>query len=83
MGVFWAAGIVVYGLGAYKLGRYGAFVGFPTLLAGALLTGNFVGWLSGEWKGASGKAVRAMFAGLALLLVAIGFLANANRLMSQ
>jgi len=83
MGVFWAAGIVVYGLGAYKLGRYGAFVGFPALLAAALLTGNVVGWLSGEWRVASAKALRTMFAGIGLLLVAIAFLANANRLMSQ
>jgi len=82
MGVFWAAGIVVYGLGAYKLGKYGAFVGFPALLAAALLTGNVVGWVSGEWRGASAKAVGTMFAGIALLLVAIAFLANANRLMS-
>ena len=83
MGVFWAAGIVVYGLGAYKLGRYGAFVGFPALLAAALLTGNVVGWISGEWKGSDAKASGTMFAGLGLLLVAIVFLANANRLMSQ
>lgn len=83
MGVFWAAGIVVYGLGAYKLGRYGAYVGFPALLAAALLTGNLVGWLSGEWKSAGARASRTMFAGLGLLLVAIAFLANANRLMSQ
>lgn len=83
MGFFWAGGIVVYGLGAYKLGRYGAFVGFPALLAAALLTGNLVGWISGEWKEAGAKASRTMFAGLGLLLIAIVFLANANRLMSQ
>jgi L-rhamnose-H+ transport protein len=83
MGVFWAAGIVVYGLGAYKLGKYGAFVGFPALLAASMLTGNLIGWMSGEWKAASPKALRTMFAGLGLLLVAIAFLANANRLMSQ
>lgn len=83
MGVFWSGGIVVYGVGASKLGRYGAFIGFPMLLAASLLTGNFVGWVSGEWKGASTKSSRTMFAGIGLLLVAIAFLANANRLMSQ
>lgn len=83
MGVLWSAGIVVYGAGASKLGKYGAFIGFPALLAAAILTGNIVGWLSGEWKAASAKASRTMFAGIGLLLVAIVFLANANRLMSQ
>jgi L-rhamnose-H+ transport protein len=83
MGVFWSGGIVVYGVGAYKLGKYGAFVGFPMLLAASLLTGNSVGWISGEWKGASSKSSRTMFAGIGLLLVAMAFLANANRLMSQ
>lgn len=83
MGVLWSGGIVVYGVGAYKLGRYGAFIGFPALLAAAILTGNIVGWLSGEWKSANAGALRAMYAGIGLLLVAIVFLANANRLMSQ
>jgi L-rhamnose-H+ transport protein len=83
MGVFWSAGIVVYGLGAYKLGKYGAFIGFPMLLAASLLTGNFVGWISGEWKGADAKSSQTMFAGIGLLLIAMAFLANANRLMSQ
>jgi L-rhamnose-H+ transport protein len=83
MGGLWSGGIVVYGVGAYKLGKYGAFIGFPALLAGAILTGNVVGWISGEWKGADAKASRTMFAGIGLLLVAIIFLANANRLMSQ
>jgi L-rhamnose-H+ transport protein len=83
MGVFWSGGIVVYGVGAYKLGKYGAFIGFPMLLAASLLTGNFVGWINGEWKGANPKSSRLMFAGIGLLLIAIGFLANANSLMSQ
>jgi L-rhamnose-H+ transport protein len=74
---------VVYGVGAYMLGKYGAFIGFPMLLAASLLTGNFVGWVSGEWKGASARSSSTMFAGIGLLLVAIAFLANANRLMSQ
>ena len=83
MGVLWSGGIVVYGVGASKLGKYGAFIGFPALLAAAILTGNIVGWLSGEWKVAGPKASRTMFAGIGLLLIAIAFLANANRLISQ
>jgi L-rhamnose-H+ transport protein len=83
MGILWAGGVVIYGVGAYKLGRYGAFIGFPALLAVSMLTGNTVGWLGGEWHGADARSVRTMFVGIGLLLVAIAFLANANRLMSQ
>jgi L-rhamnose-H+ transport protein len=83
MGILWAGGVVVYGAGAYKLGRYGAFIGFPALLAASILTGNIIGWLAGEWRGVDRKASRVMFSGIGLLLVAIVFLANANRLLSQ
>jgi L-rhamnose-H+ transport protein len=83
MGILWSGGVVIYGAGAYKLGKYGAFMGFPALLAVSMLTGNTVGWLGGEWKAAEAKALRAMYAGIGLLLVAIAFLANANRLMSE
>jgi L-rhamnose-H+ transport protein len=83
MGILWSGGVVVYGIGAYKLGRYGAFIGFPALLAVSILTGNVIGWLGGEWKQADRKTSEIMFAGIGLLLVAIAFLANANRLMSQ
>lgn len=83
MGILWSGGIVVYGVGAYKLGKYGAFIGFPILVATALLTGNLVGLVSGEWQGASRESSRMMFAGIGLLLIAIAFLANSNRLIPQ
>jgi L-rhamnose-H+ transport protein len=83
MGVLWGGGVVVYGVGAYRLGRYGAFIGFPALLAASILTGNVIGWLTGEWKGVDRQVSRIMFSGIGLLLLAIVFLANANRLMSQ
>ena len=82
MGVLWSGGVVVYGVGTRKLGKYGAFMGFPALLAVSMLTGNIVGWLGGEWKAAETRSSRAMLAGIGLLLTAIIFLANANRLMS-
>jgi L-rhamnose-H+ transport protein len=83
MGVLWSGGIVVYGVGAYQIGKYGAYIGFPMLLSTALLTGNIVGFISGEWRGANVKASRMMFAGIGILLIAIACLANSNRLMPQ
>jgi hypothetical protein len=73
MGVFWAAGIVVHGLGAYKLPRF----------ACSRIAYRKFHWMD-DWRmeGAGTKALRTMFAGLGLLLAAIAFLANANQLMS-
>ena len=83
MGTIWAGGIVVYGIGASKLGSFGAFVGFPVMLATSILTANTLGFLTGEWKGSDGKATRTMLAGIGLLMLAIVFLANADRLINK
>ncbi len=81
MGVTWALGIVMYGIGATILGRYGAFIGFPAMLATSILTANALGWLTGEWRGVRRPVIAIMLAGLGLLMLAILLLANANRLM--
>jgi L-rhamnose-H+ transport protein len=78
MGVLWAGGIVVYGMGAMRLGRLGAFLGYPIMLISSILTGNVLGVLTGEWKGASGAARKAMALGVCLLMAAIVVLADAN-----
>ena len=36
MGVAWPLGIVLYGIGADKMGDYGAFVAFPMMLVMAI-----------------------------------------------
>ena len=78
MGVLWAAGIVVYGMGATQMGRFGAFLGYPIMLICSIVTGNALGVLSGEWKGASAAARRAMLLGVSLLMLVIGILAGSN-----
>lgn len=80
MGVLWAVGIVVYGMGATRLGRLGAFLGYPMMLICSILTGNALGVLSGEWKGVSGAAKRVMAYGVCLLMLAIGVLAYSTGL---
>ncbi len=83
MGIIWAAGIVVYGIGAYKMGEYGAFIGFPVMLATSILTANALGWLTGEWKGVPMRVSRIMLTGVGLLMLSISLLANADRLIAN
>ena len=82
MGVLWAGGIVVYGIGVSFLGQFGAFAGFPVLLISSILTANALGYLTGEWARAPRKAFATMLAGICLLITAITVLAYANHLMS-
>ena len=80
MGVLWAVGIVVYGMGATRIGRFGAFLGYPMMLICSILTGNALGVLSGEWNGISGAAKRVMAYGVCSLMLAIAVLAYSSRL---
>jgi L-rhamnose-H+ transport protein len=78
MGLLWAGGIVIYGLGASMEGTYGPVFGFPMMLIVSILTANLTGVLLGEWRGVAKLAKRTMQAGVAIMLVAIVILGYAN-----
>lgn len=82
MGLAWPGGIVIYGIAAYKMGAYGAYVGFPMMLLCAILFGNLAGALTGEWKGTSGKPKTIMLLGVLVLFVAFAMLGWSNKLMT-
>jgi L-rhamnose-H+ transport protein len=81
MGIAWPAGIAVYGIAAYLLGEYGAYVGFPMMLICSILFGNLAGALSGEWKGTSRQAKSVMTAGVLILIIALGVMGLSNHLL--
>jgi len=83
MGLAWPGGIAVYGIAAYQLGDYGAYVGFPMMLVCSILFGNLAGALGGEWKGTSPKARHAMVTGVAILILALGVMGLANQLLAK
>jgi L-rhamnose-H+ transport protein len=83
MGIAWPGGIAVYGMGAYMLGDYGAYVGFPMMLVCSILFANLAGAVTGEWKGVSGGAVRWMALGVAFSAVALGLMGWSNRLLAR
>ncbi len=78
MGLLWAGGIVIYGLGASMEGTDGPVFGFPMMLIVSILTANLTGVLLGEWRGVSAAAKRTMQAGVLIMLAAIMILGYAN-----
>jgi L-rhamnose-H+ transport protein len=81
MGITWPLGIVLFGIGAGKMGDYGAFVAFPMMLVVAILFGNLAGILTGEWKGTSGRSRGVMLAGVLVLCLAFSVFGVANHLL--
>jgi L-rhamnose-H+ transport protein len=75
MGAIWFVGTIPYGMGAYYLGRLGTSVGWAVNIAFSLVVANVFGFWTGEWKGAPVRALRALYAGLSILILAIVILA--------
>jgi L-rhamnose-H+ transport protein len=78
MGLLWAGGIVVYGLGASTQGAYGPVFAFPVMLIVSILTGNLTGVLLGEWRGVKTRAKRIMQFGVVIMIASIIILGCAN-----
>jgi L-rhamnose-H+ transport protein len=78
MGLLWAGGIVVYGLGASTQGAYGPVFAFPVMLIVSILTGNLTGVLLGEWRGAKTRAKRTMQFGVVIMIASIIILGCAD-----
>ncbi len=78
MGVIWFVATIPYGMGAYYLGRLGTSVGWAVYMAFTLLVANIFGFLTREWTGAPARALRTLYAGLAVLIAAIVVLAIGN-----
>jgi L-rhamnose-H+ transport protein len=82
MGLLWPGGVVIYGMGATRIGQMGAYLGFPIMLICSILAGNVLGLLTGEWKGVAARPRRIMAAGVAILVLAIVVLGFSSRLSS-
>ena len=78
MGLFWFAGIVVYGVGAAGLGALGGVIGWPLFMAMIIITANVWGALAGEWKGSARTTYALSSAGIAVLLLAIGIISRGS-----
>ena len=79
MGAFWFGGLAVYGLGIYRMGDFGAVVGWPLLMGTIIISSNAAGFLTGEWKGSGTRVRLYLAAGMATILVALWILALAQK----
>jgi len=70
LGSFWVGAMVVYGWGASKLGTWGPYLGFPTLMINSVVFANVWGVALGEWRGSSRGVKTSLSLGLALLVLA-------------
>jgi L-rhamnose-H+ transport protein len=78
MGLLWFGGTVLYGVGAASLGALGGIVGWPIFMTIDILAALFWGAVSGEWRGASRRALIYNWAGVGVLLVAIAVISAGN-----
>jgi L-rhamnose-H+ transport protein len=79
MGVLWMGAFALYGMSSVWLGALGASLGWALFQIFMIMTANFSGVLTGEWKGAPARAKRGLWAGLSLLAIATGVIGAANR----
>jgi len=75
--------ILFYGVGASKLGPLGAAVGYAVFMSFAIIVGNVNGFLTKEWKGASGQSIGWIAAGIVVLVVGVSVLAKGNFMKGQ
>jgi lysophospholipase L1-like esterase len=83
MGIAWPLGVVLYGIGADRMGDYGAFVGFPMMLVISILVANLAGALTGEWRGASTKTKSTMVLGVLVLVASFAIFGASSMLLSS
>ena len=79
MAVLWSGSNFVYGAGARGMGPLGLVLGWPVFMAAIVLTANAWGISTGEWRGASRRAVAWAVAGSLLLVAGISVIASAGR----
>ncbi len=83
MGVLWFLAMIPYGMGAYYLGRLGTSVGWAINIAASLILANLLGFLTGEWSTAPRRARNVLFAGLAVLVLAMAVLGRGNAMATS
>ena len=80
MGLMWISCIVLYGMGANKMGSLGPVIGWPVLVSTTVLGATCWGFVTREWRGIRGRPIYIQAAALAVLVVATFTLGLAARL---
>jgi L-rhamnose-H+ transport protein len=80
MGLLWFGGLIVYGIGASRLGSSAPVIGWPVILGASIITSNLAGWLTGEWRGTDRRCATYLIVGIAVILLSVVVVAQGNAL---
>jgi L-rhamnose-H+ transport protein len=75
--------ILLFGVGASKLGPLGVAVGYAAFMSFAIIVGNINGFLTKEWKGAGRQSVAWIAAGILVLVIGVSVLAKGNFMQGE
>lgn len=71
MALAWVTAVLSYGIGATLVGADGPSIGYMLFIASSILFANAFGLMAGEWKGASLRTRKFLFAAVAFILIAV------------
>jgi len=71
MGLLWVSGMVGYGIGATLIGKYGTSLGYALFTAVLILSSNFLGIVTGEWRATSSGTRRVLTAAVVVILISV------------
>jgi hypothetical protein len=77
------AAILLFGVGASKLGALGVAVGYAAFMSFAIIVGNINGFLTKEWKGAGKQSMYWIVAGIVVLIIGVSILAKGNFMQGE
>ncbi len=75
MGLLWFFSVSIYGRAAVLMGKFGDSAGWAVFLGTCILTSNFWGIASGEWRGpGKGRPFQVLWAGMLVLLLGLAII---------
>lgn len=78
MGLLQFGVIFLYGVGAFFLGDLGTSLGYALFMSLGIIVANLLGFISGEWKGASRQSINWIITALVILILGICLLSIAD-----
>jgi L-rhamnose-H+ transport protein len=71
MGAVWISGVLLYGLGSFRMGPLGTVLGWPFFTALMVLSAYGLGLITGEWRGANVRSRVWMNIGVCIIIAAL------------
>jgi L-rhamnose-H+ transport protein len=76
MGLVWFSGVLLYGMGSFRMGSLGTVLGWPMFTALMVVSAYFLGVLAGEWRGATRRSLIWMNIGVLVIAASLFLVAR-------